>query len=486
MFSFKALLRDYGLLSLAVLALVVVSGLAVFGFTSLKMQGEKLYEDGFVAVGSLAEFQAMLLGEQTILSGIPAELDLVRMQASKQDLQQMNEQVQALLPQFEDMQTAENIPVVEVYQQYFDAGMAIFGFAEVFAQRQAVEQLTDKVQPLYEALESTIHNYQEIAAKDAEASMRHMQQVKQQLQLLVLGIVAVLIMLVVAIGGYLGYLQMRQKLQTQALMGDVQNVLAEVSTTATHMDGQANDMQTVAKSAGSNVQTTSHAVNQTTANMESVSAAVEELASTTEHISQQAGESRDVAHQAIQEIQNANQAVASMSGSVEQINGFVNTITDIAEQTNLLALNAAIEAARAGEMGRGFAVVADEVRKLANQTNSAAADIVKQVQSISSIAEQITQTIGLSSETIGRMNEISEQVRQAVSEQNQATQDIAQSVTEVTESMGQVSADIGVLQSSSAQVEEQAGDLKSGVADLTGKTADLQSKVQQFVRSFFG
>ncbi|MDZ4133855.1 MAG: methyl-accepting chemotaxis protein, partial [Dethiobacteria bacterium] len=47
----------------------------------------------------------------------------------------------------------------------------------------------------------------------------------------------------------------------------------------------------------------------------------------------------------------------------------VASIETIASQTNLLALNAAIEAAQAGVNGKGFAVVAEEVKKLADASS---------------------------------------------------------------------------------------------------------------------
>ncbi|CCG42352.1 methyl-accepting chemotaxis protein [Magnetospirillum molischianum] len=60
----------------------------------------------------------------------------------------------------------------------------------------------------------------------------------------------------------------------------------------------------------------------------------------------------------------------------------IGTIRTIARQTNMLALNATIESARAGDAGKGFAVVAGEVKLLARQSDKAAVEISRGLDSL--------------------------------------------------------------------------------------------------------
>ncbi|MBN2795512.1 MAG: hypothetical protein JXR88_08915 [Clostridia bacterium] len=86
------------------------------------------------------------------------------------------------------------------------------------------------------------------------------------------------------------------------------------------------------------------------------------------------------------------EAIDKLKKAVSNIISITATIHSFAEQTNLLALNASIESARAGEAGRGFAVVADEIRKLAEETSASARNIE---DTIEGVKVQINTTVTL-------------------------------------------------------------------------------------------
>ncbi len=82
-----------------------------------------------------------------------------------------------------------------------------------------------------------------------------------------------------------------------------------------------------------------------------------------------------------------------ITDSVHSLDGIVLSIREVAEQTNLLALNATIEAARVGEAGRGFAVVASEVKALSLQSDRAAKDISKGLQTVTAAIDESVEAL---------------------------------------------------------------------------------------------
>ncbi len=94
-----------------------------------------------------------------------------------------------------------------------------------------------------------------------------------------------------------------------------------------------------------------------------------------------------------EEVKEKSQHALEQSKAVEKINDMANAIKDIASQTSLLALNASIEAARAGEMGRGFAVVAEEIGKLAGQSSQTVGGIGEIVNDVHAAVDNMSECL---------------------------------------------------------------------------------------------
>ncbi|MGI6331092.1 MAG: methyl-accepting chemotaxis protein [Zhaonellaceae bacterium] len=187
------------------------------------------------------------------------------------------------------------------------------------------------------------------------------------------------------------------------------------------------------------------------------------------------------------------EAALTEAQSVYKINEMTNIILNISDQTNLLALNAAIEAARAGEHGRGFAIVAEEIRKLAEQSSQV-------VGEIKTIVENVTASFG--SLTAGSQEIIDfmeshvkksyEDYREVLSNYNndinmftsiirnfnETINALHSSIESINTSLNQVAATVNESTRGIESASQQIIDIENSVELISKETADNKHKVE--------
>ncbi len=205
--------------------------------------------------------------------------------------------------------------------------------------------------------------------------------------------------------------EMRQVLRGMA--GRLIEVSEKINDNAQHVSTLANDVKMNSQDNSATTQELSAGAEESAASTEEISASITEVENNVNTIAQRTKEGANVCRQitdralklkedAIISGQNAKSIYEDVkqkieksieqSKSTQQINLLADTILQITDQTNLLALNAAIEAARAGESGKGFAVVADEIRKLAEQSSQTVGGIQRMVQEVSQAVKNMNES----------------------------------------------------------------------------------------------
>jgi methyl-accepting chemotaxis protein len=225
-----------------------------------------------------------------------------------------------------------------------------------------------------------------------------------------------------------------------------------------------NDLSTRTEQTASDLQ-------QTAASMEELTGTVSQSADSARAASTLAATASSVAEKGGAVVKDVVATMEDINHSSKKIADIISVIDGIAFQTNILALNAAVEAARAGEQGRGFAVVASEVRSLAQRSAEAAKEIkglintsVEKVESGARLVDQAGATMGDIVQSVKRVTDIIGDISAAANEQSAGIGGINQSVGNLDQMTQQNSALVEESAAAAQSLREQAEQLTRTVA----------------------
>lgn len=285
-----------------------------------------------------------------------------------------------------------------------------------------------------------------------------------------------------------------------AFLDNLQNIIRDVASHATIVDGSSGRLLGIATELASNASATSEkagnvasastdmnqrmenisvTMEETTNNTGMVAAAVEEMAATISEIARNSERARGISEQAVTQAASASGKMDELGQAAGAISAVTETITEISEQTNLLALNATIEAARAGEAGKGFAVVANEIKELAKQTADATAEIKGKIEGVQGTTSDTVGEIENIASIINDINEIIATIATAIEEQSAATNEISNNVTQASQGIEDVNVHIGEGTTVIEEINSEVASVNTSAGEISDNSRDVEQNANE-------
>lgn len=242
-------------------------------------------------------------------------------------------------------------------------------------------------------------------------------------------------------------------------------------------DTKANEVKNITDSlatkindSSTNASNVSSTIKDTSQNADMVAAAAQEMNASLGGVSEQVGQARSAVNNTVAELDRVKGISTRLNNATHNVKEIIGLIDEVANKINLLSLNASIEAARAGDAGRGFAVVAQEVKSLATQTQSSSQEIIKQVNEITAVSEQVMGVITFFQESITSIQTNMERINTSVAEQGTATNQITKEITENASRASSILQASNLIVSSTQDAMEESGTMMAA-ADSVAHTA---------------
>jgi methyl-accepting chemotaxis protein len=268
----------------------------------------------------------------------------------------------------------------------------------------------------------------------------------------------------------------------QNIKGRVVNQSASITETGAAMEritvtiGKLNEQ---VEQQSSSVSQSSSAIEEMLANIQSVTNTLVKNAGSVQGLI----EASDVGRTGLRDVAADIQEIARESEGLLEINAVMK---NIASQTNLLSMNAAIEAAHAGEAGKGFAVVADEIRKLAESSGEQSKTIGTVLKKIKGSIDKITHSTGTVLDKFeaidGGVKTVSDQeasVRNAMEEQGAGSRQVLEAIGRLNEITQQVKGGSEEMLEGSRRVIRESKNLETVTAEITNRMNEMASGANQ-------